>query len=721
MPSNTPNKPAIDYPFQSIPANRTLTERSSAWGGTFTPVEPGTPFANLNHSVQEATQFAGSIFLGQRMGKDDEWQERIWADAPSLQDVYNYAQDDSSDHPDFPIFTRQYLELRDQYPALRRTRLSAFTGIYAIRVISGGTGYSTDPNNPPTVTITDSGTGAGATAIALVDPSTGALVKITLRSEGQNYTPTTTTVTITDVAGGTGVGATAGAVVQAANCLLVSEKAVSAPTPWNSLYLLVTRVYQTLPGPVVTSTSTYGQIGFPVIVSKQEISADAVFQTGEFLPAAINVSAISTGATVTVTLASDHNLPPGAWVVFAGTNSTPTINGTLQILSAPASNKVTVTPSAPVTVAGTAAGTFQSKNYVQRDIKATENANIKVKVDSIVAIPDISTYNETVQSWENYSFPDFLNYIVFYGEASGSGVVGTSIQDGYHGPCRSIRDRYLFMGPPPDSFQAQFVPTIIIPSSGTFTILSGALGPVKIGRFPPLLTGPSPSFNQNPLIGNAVSITSIGTSGTGTPAVVLASNPVFGSLNALIGMRVTITGSNSTPSIDGTWPIVSALDSPLTLVPGTGLNITGAGTTGTAQLVGGYTAGTTATAFIDLPVSTPPVIVATLSVTATTTGATVDVTLSGTHYLKPGQFIQLSGTNSTPSLDGFFIVQSVPAVNKVRLAPPAAITVAATAGTMQNYITVITEPERLGVAGVQISYVRHLKVPYTSGQVPNVV
>lgn len=710
MPSNAPNKPAIDYPFQAVPANRTLTEKSSSWIGTFNPIQPGQPFNPLNHSVQEVQQFGGSIFLGQRMGKDDEWQERIWADQPTLQDIYNYGQRYSSDVDAYPIFERAYLELRDQYPSLRRTRLQPLTGLYAIEITSAGSGY--DPANPPVVTCNN-----GATAIAIVDPTTGAIAKITLTAEGANCT---TSVTIAAPPVG-GVQATAVGILQPSTCLLIKEEAVSAPIPWGSLYLLVTRVYETLPGPLITSTSTYGQIGFPVIVSKQKIASSAVFQTGEFLPAAINVSSISTGSTVTVTLASDHNLPPGAWVTFAGTNSTPAINGTLQILSVPASNQVTVTPAATVTVAGTAAGTFQSKNYVQRNIEATENANVKVKVDSIVAIPDISAYNETVKDWENYSFPDYLNYIVFYGETAGSGVIGTSIQDGYRGPCRAIRSRYMFMGPPPDSFESQFIPTIIIPSSGTFTILGGASFPVKIGRFPPLLTGPSPSFNQNPPIGNAVSITNIGTSGTGVPPITLASNPVFGSLLGLIGMRATITGSNSTPSIDGTWPIVSALDSPLTLSVGTGINVTVAGNTGTVQIIGGYTSGTTATAFIDLPVSHPPIIIAKLNITTTTTGASVDVTLSGNHYLQPGQFIELAGTNSTPSLNGFYIVQAVPAANKVTITPAANVTVAASAGTLQNYITTITEPERLGVAGVQLSYVRHIKVPYTSGQTPSVV
>ena len=42
-------------------------------------------------------------------------------------------------------------------------------------------------------------------------------------------------------------------------------------------------------------------------------------------------------------------------------------------------------------------------------------------------------------------------------------------------------------------------------------------------------------------------------------------------------------------------------------------------------------------------------------------------------------------------------------------------------GVADIFITTITEPERLGVAGVQLSYVRHIKVPYTSGQTPSVV
>lgn len=282
MPSDAPNKPAIDYPFQPVPANRLLTERSSSWIGTFDPIQPGQPFNPLNHSVQETQQFRGSIFLGQRMGKDDEWQERIWADQPTLQDIYNYSQQYSGDDINYPIFTRSYLELRDQYPALKRTPGTAFTGLYAVQITAAGSGY--DPANPPAVTCNN-----GATAIAIVDPTTGGISKITLTAEGVNCT---TVVTIAAPPAG-GVQATAAGVLQPAACILVKEEAVPAPAPWDSLFLKVTRVYETLPGPILwapgynntygATTSTYTQrvalpatldtIGFSIISPAGELQS----------------------------------------------------------------------------------------------------------------------------------------------------------------------------------------------------------------------------------------------------------------------------------------------------------------------------------------------------------------------------------------------------------------------------------------------------------------
>lgn len=240
MPSNVPNKPTVDFPAPSIIVNTLLIERSSSFSGTFTPQEPGQPFTPTTHSAADAAAYANAISLGQKAGKDNEFQERAWAPIPQTQDISNYVISYSDENRAYPIFKRRYLELRDLYPTLARAENSPFTGLYAVTVAAGGTGYK----NLDAVTFTGGG-GLGATAIIITNPTTGAIVKITLKSEGSGYTSVPTVVLPVD--GGTGAAATA--VMQAPSCQLVKEDVLEASEWWNSLYHMVERTYETLPGP----------------------------------------------------------------------------------------------------------------------------------------------------------------------------------------------------------------------------------------------------------------------------------------------------------------------------------------------------------------------------------------------------------------------------------------------------------------------------------------
>lgn len=240
MPPQTPapNKVLPDFPFPAVVVNTVGVDNSSRYAGNWTPIEPGTPFSPKLHSVADVAENQNKIFLQQIAG-DGEFFKQVWADPPTTQDLYNYDISFSGEANDFPIFKRRYLELRDQYKA--RTKGSAFTGLFAVKITAGGAGY----DGTTTVSISDTGGGTGATAIAIVDPRTGAVVKITLKSEGSEYGSGTITVTIT----GPGAGATASAVVQPSACVLVQEQVVQASSYWVSLYQMVERVYETLPGP----------------------------------------------------------------------------------------------------------------------------------------------------------------------------------------------------------------------------------------------------------------------------------------------------------------------------------------------------------------------------------------------------------------------------------------------------------------------------------------
>lgn len=233
-----PNKVLPDFPFPAIVVNTVGTEKSSRYSGTYQPIEPGTPFSPKHHSIQDVAENQNKIFLRQ-IADDSEFFKQVWADSPTTQDLYNYDISFSAEANDYPIFKRRYLELRDQYSA--RTKGTPFDGLFAVKITAPGSGY----DETTTVSFSDTGGGTGASAIAIVNPRTGAVAKITLKSEGSGYGTGTITVTIT----GPGTGATATAVVQPSNCLLVQEEVVQASGDWVSLYQMVERVYETLPGP----------------------------------------------------------------------------------------------------------------------------------------------------------------------------------------------------------------------------------------------------------------------------------------------------------------------------------------------------------------------------------------------------------------------------------------------------------------------------------------
>ncbi len=166
---------------------------------------------------------------------------RIYAIRNAIQDWYNYALEYSGDVADAPIFVRTYEMLRTDYVVL--PRLSAFTGVFELKVTAGGSGY--DFENPPPVSFSGGG-GSGAAANALISPE-GVVMGLELTSEGTGYT-SAPTISF----GGPGSGATATAVIQPPTALLVKEQTAkldSENPQIASLFIKVHRVYETLPGP----------------------------------------------------------------------------------------------------------------------------------------------------------------------------------------------------------------------------------------------------------------------------------------------------------------------------------------------------------------------------------------------------------------------------------------------------------------------------------------
>lgn len=147
-------------------------------------------------------------------------------------------------------------------------KLQLDTGVvYQINVTAGGTGYTTVPG-----VVINSASGSGATAVAQIQD--GAVVAILVTAYGSGYL-TAPTVTIT---GGGGTGATATAVIETATCRLIKEDAEQFPEqdPRRSLYLLVTRTYETFPGPYLLEHKYEKYLDWYVSVLKRTVLASTV-------------------------------------------------------------------------------------------------------------------------------------------------------------------------------------------------------------------------------------------------------------------------------------------------------------------------------------------------------------------------------------------------------------------------------------------------------------
>jgi hypothetical protein len=484
MPSpNVPNKETRDFPRPAVVVDTLLTEPSSSYVGTYAPVEPGQPYINLNHSVAQAGQYAGLFSLGQKVGKDREFQERFWASDPATQDIDNFSVEYGSKDTTLPIFKRIYKEKRDTYTP--RANLSPLTSLYAVRVTVAGSGY--DPNNPPAVTCNN-----GATAIALVNPTNGAIAKITLKNEGVNCT---TTVTIAAPPAG-GVQANAVGVLQPANCLLIDEAAIPAPDPWGALYLQVDRTYETLPGDILIDDVPDPELSIPTLTTVQRRAATDFWPIGEFSPAslgAFNISSATIATQTVITLTTGHDFVPGEYVIGAGTaHTTPTLNGTFQVVD---TTPTTITLALAITgISGTIGGAFSHASYVTYERRKTDNANVVLKVTTRAAVADVTTYNQETEAFRPYPFPDALIEILGYSSDtqgmttetteygysfSWSGGIGFKILPGFRGDCQATRFRVFSMGPittmPTDPLTGQpYAPTVVMPAVGTVTCEGGA-------------------------------------------------------------------------------------------------------------------------------------------------------------------------------------------------------------------------------------------------------
>lgn len=291
-----PGIPVVSYPTPQI-VDRVLIEEVTTEAGDYKALQPGQPHNNPR-------DYPGFVFVMQRPSRWEKWVQRIYVNERSAQNTYNADYDFAAESNAHPVYTRSYLVRRDGYsPA---TKGSALTGVVGARVTAGGSGY---PDSGTTVTPSGGG-GSGATFLAVV--YRGVLYGVIVTAEGTGYTSAPTLT----VAGSGGSGATAVSLLQPASAVLRKESAKRLEgDPVDSLFIRVTRLYQTLPGPVLTSEFITPRGEFATRQS-QEVAAGTDPTAETFLQIESKVESVDSVVSVKETTVINAHFEGVSWAIF---------------------------------------------------------------------------------------------------------------------------------------------------------------------------------------------------------------------------------------------------------------------------------------------------------------------------------------------------------------------------------------------------------------------
>lgn len=281
MAEERPSLPPSGVPIQgyTTPVNQEgfFSERVDYSRPEYRPIQRGTKYSTiLGADPNVIDQFAELYFLREtREAGAYPWATRFWATDTVAEDSYNSAVEYVSEAVSFPAYTRVYTVRRDSYEASTTLAIgSPLTSIIAIKVTDGGQDYT-----QATIEIDDT-IGSDATAEAVIDVD-GTIASIVITNVGSGYT-SAPTVTIT----GDGGGAVAIAIIQPQSAVLVSQKKTEFPDekmstggaaymhPLKNEYVIITRIYETLPGPWVYSYKEDTDGALLTVRTRRNIGAD---------------------------------------------------------------------------------------------------------------------------------------------------------------------------------------------------------------------------------------------------------------------------------------------------------------------------------------------------------------------------------------------------------------------------------------------------------------
>lgn len=233
QPANEFGIPKYPTPYSG---HVVLVEKISTKQGKYLKLDP---LKDYIYEGIDRDKYPFPLYLVKEITSDDgNYAFRYWCNDRTLpeQNQWNYGISFGGEDLTFPYYVRNFLVERDKYiPAVKKSKVSSVLGIY---LTNKGTGYT----SAPTVTLSNT----NATAECRIDRE-GKIEAIYLKSAGTSITGTIA-VSFT---GGGGSGATAVAVIQPADCVLVKEdmRPLDSQDPLFSRYVSVSQYFETVPGP----------------------------------------------------------------------------------------------------------------------------------------------------------------------------------------------------------------------------------------------------------------------------------------------------------------------------------------------------------------------------------------------------------------------------------------------------------------------------------------
>ncbi len=272
-PITPPLRKPVDLHLNPVHTNSMFVEMLNRDDPAYTansPVKRGTLYSTIVGAKQEIIdQFPLLYFVQEtQYQQSDQLVLWRWVTDPTAQDTYNAEITYALESVTSPTYARTYTIRRDAYDNLTPiAQGTPLRGLIGVKIVDGGQDYTYATGTIDT----------DATVEFVIDPS-GVIISGIVTNEGLDVI-SGGQITIT----GDGALAEATAIIQPASAVLIGQKKTEFPEdhPLQDEYVLVTLIFQTLPGPTIHSTQLHVDGVVVDVATTQKVASTIV--SGETL------------------------------------------------------------------------------------------------------------------------------------------------------------------------------------------------------------------------------------------------------------------------------------------------------------------------------------------------------------------------------------------------------------------------------------------------------